>query len=76
MKQILLADVYAGDTYVGAIQSNTLESLKAKASKLCSSYNTAQDRMEVYKPSDDHAVTFWRINRKCPNNTNIRGSWK
>ena len=73
--------------YLGSIQANTLPTLKRKASQLCNNYFNIWDRMEVIQTEVEadtegnacvieyHAV-FHRYNKKYPNNTITRDSWR
>lgn len=56
------------------IAAPSMATLKRKASKIANGYNNAVDEMNV--TDGEHSATFYRINRKAPNNTNRRGEWK
>lgn len=60
--------------YGEQIEAANMPALKRKASKIANGYNNAVDEMTV--TYGDHTVTYYRFNRKEPNNTNERGEWK
>lgn len=58
------------------IKARTLPALKAQASKICNKHCNSYDCMTVWKDNNlKERVTFFRINKKYPNNTIEYGDW-
>lgn len=69
--------MFYGEIYGKQIEANTLAGLKTKASRIANRLFNSYDKMIV--TTDDagaRPATFWRFNRKYPNNTIEYGEWK
>ena len=69
--------VYSGDVFLGTVQADSMVALKRKASLKCNGYFNVFDTMIVHRANNKEidGLKFTRVNRKCPNNTIIRGKW-
>lgn len=73
-----VAKVYSGDKFVGVIHEETYKDCIRKATKLCNDHYNSVDRMYLgYYDGDDFIgeIYLFRINKKFPNNTIVRGKW-
>lgn len=61
--------------YGNEIKAKTLKGLKCKASKIANNYRKSVDEMVVTGDGLIQALTYIRINKKCPNNTITYGQW-
>ena len=63
-----------GTLYGKTITAKTFPALKRMASKVANNYFHVLDEMEV--SDGKNTCTLYRVNRKCPDNTIYRGSWR
>ena len=66
--------MFTGTLYGKMITAKTVPALKRMASKIANNYFHILDEMEV--SDGENTCTFYRVNRKYPNNTICRGDWK
>lgn len=67
-----------GMCHAGTTRAETFSQLKRQASRIANNHHSSLDKMEVSRFTDGHktTATYYRINRKAPNNTIKRGAWK
>ena len=68
-------NMFTTTIYGKQIQAKTLKGLKCKASKIANQYCNSIDEMVVTGDGLIQALTYIRINKKCPNNTITYGQW-
>lgn len=67
--------------YGKTISGKTIAEIKRKASRIANGFQKAFDCMKVTDQEVGLECTFWRYNRKSPNNTIVlesgsKGAWK
>ena len=65
--------MFTAEIYGQTITADSMTALKRKASRIANNYFNPIDTMKVSREGLE--VTFHRINKKCPNNTIVRGQW-
>ena len=69
-----------GMRHAGTTWADSFSQLKRKASRIANNHYSTLDKMEVSHRDPDTrkeiVTTFYRINRKTPNNEIKRGQWK
>ena len=69
------AKVYSGGKYLETVEANKISILKRKASLSCNHCYNSYDEMAVEDTETGNCFMLTRINKKCPNNTIVFGSW-
>lgn len=67
---MLIATLY-GQT----VNGKTMTEIKRKASRIANGFHNAFDCMEVNNSENGVKCTYWRYNRKFPNNAIQFGKW-
>lgn len=69
--------VYAGDTYICTLRTNSFVTLKRRASTMCNNYYKSTDTIVLTRAAgrDVDDLKLVRVNKISPNNTIERGSW-
>lgn len=62
--------------YGKTISGKTIAEIKRKVSRIANGLQNAFDCMKVMDQEVGLECTFWRYNRKCPNNTIQYGKWR
>lgn len=62
--------------YGKTISGKTITEIKRKASRIANSFYNAFDCMKVTDQGIGLKCTFYRYNRKSPNNTIVFGKWQ
>lgn len=62
--------------YGKIIIGKNLSEIKRKASRIANGFQNAFDCMKVMDQENGLECTFWRYNRKSPNNTIVFGKWR
>ena len=62
--------------YGKTINGKTIAEIKRKASRIANGKRQPFDCMKVMDQEVGLECTFWRYNRKCPNNTIQYGKWR
>ncbi len=67
-----------GMRHAGTTYAETFTQLKRQASRIANNHYSTLDKMEVSQFVDGHetTATYYRINKKVPNNTIKRGTWR
>lgn len=61
--------------YGKTVNGKTITEIKRKASRIANGFHNAFDCMEVSNSENGMKCTYWRYNRKSPNNTIKFGAW-
>ena len=66
-----------GMRHAGTCYAETMRDLKRKASRIANNHFSTMDKMDVshYENGHEISVTYYRLNKKAPNNTIKRGEW-
>ena len=61
--------------YGREFEASTMQAAKRSASRIANGHYKAVDVLHVIEVETGISATFLRVNKVCPNNTIVRGTW-